>query len=121
MQNRGRPAPMSGLGQSRRFGGRPTTSGALPSVDIRKNGRHVSKLPFTDSCAAAKLFDNFVGAGQKRRGQLKAKCICSFKIDDQLELGWLLHRQIARFRSAKNLVDVVSGAPKQVEVTWSVR
>ena len=36
---------------------------ALPLIaDIARRGRHVSKVPQTDSCTAAKLFDHLVGA-----------------------------------------------------------
>jgi hypothetical protein len=54
-------------GQSRRFDGRPATSGLPRSADIRRVRRHVSNGPHPDSCAAAvcSLFDQLVGAGEK--------------------------------------------------------
>jgi hypothetical protein len=39
---------------------------------------------------------------------------------DQIELGWLLDRDIARFRPAQNLADKVSSTPEQVREVWSV-
>jgi hypothetical protein len=44
--------PMSELGQKRRSGRRPVTSGLPLSTDILGCRRHVSKVPLTDSCAA---------------------------------------------------------------------
>ena len=46
---------MTAPGQSRHFGYRPTTSGLPLETDIVRAGRHVSKVPLPDSCAAAKL------------------------------------------------------------------
>jgi hypothetical protein len=39
---------MSGLGLSRHFGRRPTTSGLPLETDIVRVGRHVSKVPLTE-------------------------------------------------------------------------
>jgi hypothetical protein len=47
---------MSELGQSRHFGRRPTTSGLPLETDIVRVGRHVSKVPFPDSCTAANSY-----------------------------------------------------------------
>jgi hypothetical protein len=33
-------------------------------------------------------------------------------LDDQLELGWLLDREIAGLRTTQNLVDIFGGSPK---------
>ena len=52
----------SASGQSRRFGGRPTTSGTPRLADILRGSRHVSKVPLPDSCIAANCasFDHLV-------------------------------------------------------------
>jgi hypothetical protein len=42
------------MGQKRRFGSRPVTSGLPLSTDILGCRRHVSKVPLADSCTAAK-------------------------------------------------------------------
>jgi len=50
-QSLGRSAqPMSLLGQSRRFDDAPITSGLPLLTDIGGTGRHVSKVPQTDTC-----------------------------------------------------------------------
>src|SRR5262249_24280049 len=57
-----------------------------------------------------------VGGSEQRCRYLKAKDLGGREIDDQLELGWLLDRQLGRFRPAQNLVDIVAGTPEQVPV-----
>jgi hypothetical protein len=44
-----------------------------------------------------------------------------FQIDDQLEFGRLLHREISRLRSSENLVDIPSGATPRILTTRAVR
>src|SRR6266404_5891986 len=46
---------MSQLGQSRRFDGRPATSGLPPSTDIVRAGRQVSSVPLATSPSKARL------------------------------------------------------------------
>src|ERR1700692_4841370 len=47
-------APHLDSTQSRRFDGQPATSDLLPVTDIFRLPWHVSKVPLTDSCTAAK-------------------------------------------------------------------
>ena len=42
----------------------------------------------------AASLDHLVGAQQERIGDCKPDCFCGFEVDDQFELGRLLHRQI---------------------------
>ena len=49
------------------------------------------------------LFDDLVGAGDERRRHFKADFFCRFQIDDELEPGRLLDRQLGRFRSLQDL------------------
>src|SRR5260370_41130424 len=45
------------------------------------------------------LFDHLVSGSEQRRRNSEAERLRSLEIDDQLEFGWLLDRQVARFRS----------------------
>ena len=47
-------------------------------------------------------------------GIVEAKRLGGRQIDDEVELGRLLDRNVGRFRPAQNLVDKLGGAPEQV-------
>src|SRR5262249_23563614 len=68
----------------------------------------------------AHSFNHLVGAQQERLWNREAKRFGGREIDDEIELGRLLHRQVARLGPAQNLVDIVAGAAKQVGNVWSV-
>src|SRR5262245_45517393 len=65
-------------------------------------------------------FDNLVGAQQERLRNLQSERLCGGEIYNEIELGRLLHRQIAWLRPAQNLVDIVPGASKEVGNVWSI-
>ena len=50
--------------------------------------------------------DYLVGAGDERRRHGEADFVCRFQIDDELEPGRLLDRQLGRFRSLQDLCDI---------------
>jgi len=56
------------------------------------------------------LFDHLVGAQQKRLRNVQAERLRGRKIEDQIELGRLLNRDVGGLRPAQNLVDQVAGA-----------
>src|SRR5262245_3429321 len=55
--------------------------------------------------------DHPVGAGKQRRRQVETKRLRSAQIDDQLEYGGLLGRQVARFGTPEDAVDVDGAGP----------
>jgi hypothetical protein len=62
-------------------------------------------------CAAKSLFDHFVGQRSQRRRERNADRLGDPEVEDQIELGRLLNRQIARFGAAQEAVNVRCKAP----------
>ena len=58
-------------------------------------------------------FDHLVGAEQHAPWDLEAERLGGLQVDDQLELGRLLERDVARLRALENLVDETRRAPGQ--------
>ena len=58
--------------------------------------------------------DHPVHTQQQRRRDGKTERLRRLQVDDQLELGGLLHGKIGRPRALEKLVDVMSGPPEYV-------
>src|SRR5262249_38444636 len=59
----------------------------------------------------AASLDHSVGAGKQRRRQVETERLCRAQIDDQLEYGGLLDRQVARFGTPEDAVAIDGAAP----------
>src|SRR5262245_13008052 len=68
----------------------------------------------------ALLLDHLVDAQQERLGDGQAECLGGREVDDEIELGGLLDREVARLCPAQNLVDIVASAAEQVRIVCSV-
>src|SRR5262249_1384162 len=66
------------------------------------------------------LINHLVGTSEYGRWNCEAQCLGGRKIDDKIEFGRLLGREIVRFRSAQNLIDIFSCTPKQRWIVWSI-
>jgi hypothetical protein len=71
----------------------PTGTTALPSPAM------MSRLHSITSSASA----------NKSGGTMKPQCLSCLQIDDKLEIGWLLDRQVGRLRAIKNWCYVSDG------------
>jgi hypothetical protein len=69
-------------------------------VDIRARKRQHAPQQTTS------LLNHLVGAGEQRDGRVEAQRLGSLEIDDQLEFGGLLDRQIARLFASEDAIDV---------------
>ena len=70
--------------------------------------------------AKAPLFDQLVGAQEKRFGDCQAEGLGGGQINDEVEFGRLLDRHIARVGTTQNLIDIIGGAPVQVREVCSI-
>ena len=50
----------------------------------------------------------------------KPECLGGLEIDDEIEFGRLLDRDVGGLRPAQNLIDQLGGAPKQIRKVCSV-
>src|SRR6516162_6686559 len=65
-------------------------------------------------------FNHLVGAQQERLRDRQAERLGGGQVDDEIELGGLLDRDVTRLRSAQNLVNIISGAPELLRKAWPI-
>src|SRR5262249_30004275 len=97
---------MSALGQKQTLRRMRRMSALPPKADIAKRDHHVRFVPKADiGC----LFDHFVGTGEYRMWKCDAQPLGGPSIDDQLQLGRHLYRQVARLLALEDARDVTCG------------
>jgi CheY-like chemotaxis protein len=68
-----------------------------PKADMCSATRYVRLVPKADIPIFIRLAR--IGALLHAEWHVKTERLCGFEVDDQIELGWRLHGQIARFRT----------------------
>ena len=66
------------------------------------------------------LFNHLVGEHEEVVWHFDPEGPGGFEIDDKLEFGRLLHRDVAGLGPAQNLIDQLGGTPKQAWIAWSI-
>src|SRR5262249_61542182 len=64
--------------------------------------------------------DQLVREHQEQDRDRHAEGLGGFEIDDELEFGWLLHRQFSRLRPTQNPINILSRAPELVGKAWPI-
>src|SRR6516164_10429887 len=60
--------------------------------------------------------DHLVGAAKEHRRHVETQRLCGLEIDHQLILGRLLYRQVRRFCTTKNAIDVSGRASPLIDL-----
>src|SRR6516225_11154644 len=66
-------------------------------------------------------FDHLVGSLKERFRDRKAECLRGLEVDDQLELGRLLHGQVSGLGSLEYPVDIADCPAQDVAVVCCIR
>src|SRR5262245_62654782 len=65
--------------------------------------------------------DHLVGAGEQRVRHREAERLGGLEVDHELELGWVLHRQIGRLLALEDAGDIGGRSSIQVEIVGAIR
>src|SRR6516164_8804280 len=98
-------------------------SALVPFADSPRTSFEVREVPLAAMSSRsnlASLLDHLVSAGEHRRRHLNAERFGGRQIDDEIEFGWLLNRQVGRLRPAQNLVDEIGGAAIELQKVRSI-
>jgi hypothetical protein len=90
-----------------------------PKADIARCHWHVRLVPkaaVSNRSKIAFLLDHLVGAGEQARRHFETNGLGGLEVDHELVLGRRLHRQVGRFLTLKDAVDIARKAPATPDV-----
>src|SRR5262249_9245544 len=101
---------MTAVGQSRR----------ISTASVRRNEALLCGRTGCEQSQQKRLslFDHLVGAGEQRGVHVDAERLGGREINNEIELGRLLDREVGWLRPPQNLVDKVASTPEQVWEVW---
>ena len=83
-----------------------------PKADIGTQSRDVRHSALRQKTL---LFDHLIGAGEQCWGNVKADCLGGFQVNDEIELGSLLDREVARFFALEDAAGIDAGLAIRIE------
>src|SRR6266851_8673859 len=107
------PKERSAPGHSRRFDGRPATSGPPPSTDVIRTAQQVGFVPSTDLCVAPNvfLFDHPVSLCDQPCRYFEAKLFGRLEVDDQFPTDFVEKRHLRWLTAIQYFHDLRSNTP----------
>src|SRR5262249_12013904 len=107
--------PSAAARRRRKQSARQLRANRTRSVSSSPSSIHFAFLIFTFA-----LLDHLIRSVQHRLRNRQADLLGCFEIDNEIELLWLLHREVGGLGSFQNLIYVCGGTPEQVRIVWGV-
>ena len=92
-------------------------------ADSSRTSPDVREVPIGDLSRCSKLsdlLDHLVGAGEQANWHSEAERLGSLEVDHQLVLGWSLHRQVGRFLTLEDAINILSRLTEKFDAIGSI-